>query len=366
MADPTVQQLFRKWRQGDAESGQDMAQKFSDWYYAITTIRVADKSGRQPLEQACQAFAQGIVSVTRPSSLVDWAHDLLERELQAIGRGLDAGTATGGDHPNALTKNRSPTSLLQQAVGHLDPAHAQLLAMAYDIDQDLAEVQAVGDAMGGLPFALLDARYALKRALHSAAKVPFSVLPEQADMDRAPISLYEAGRLASAGEIVELEKWLITDIDLCKDVAEFAAFVHALRGGALSGIGTSAAAPAPEPVAQAPAPTPPEASAPEPSAPEPSALDSQPGPFTADAANADLNDDEVPQDGLEEDDGFSLDLGELDEGDTLQPAPVGAEDAPAVPAKVGSWWRDVLWTAMFVFLAVVLLLGGAAILLRWG
>ena len=35
-------------------------------------------------------------------------------------------------------------------------------------------------------------------------------------------------------EIAELEKWLLSDIDLCKDIAEFSAFVHALRGGALA------------------------------------------------------------------------------------------------------------------------------------
>ena len=37
-ADVTVQQLFKKWRSGDAESGQSMAQRFSDWYYAIAAV----------------------------------------------------------------------------------------------------------------------------------------------------------------------------------------------------------------------------------------------------------------------------------------------------------------------------------------
>ena len=70
---PTVIQLFRKWRSGDESAGQEMAQKFSDWYYAISTIRVPGQEGRPPMEAACQSFAQGIITVTRPRALVDWA-----------------------------------------------------------------------------------------------------------------------------------------------------------------------------------------------------------------------------------------------------------------------------------------------------
>ena len=105
---------------------------------------------------------------------------------------------------------------------------------------------------------MLQARYALKRALKATQDVPFAVAPDEADMDRGPISLYEANRLASGKEVAELEKWLLSDIDLCKDIAEFSAFVHALRGGALS---AHAVAPPEEPVADA-EPQPPPVNAP--------------------------------------------------------------------------------------------------------
>jgi hypothetical protein len=253
MAEPSVQHLFRQWRGGDAEAGKVMAQKFSDWYYAVMTVRVADGSGREPLERACQGFAQGIVTVTRPSALVDWAHGLLEVQLQSIGRGLEAGPCSGGDYPNALTKKLSPTQLIQAAAQSMDPAQLRLLAHAFDRATPIETLEQIGDEMGGLPFAMLDARYALKRKIHSSAEIPFAVVPNESDMDRAPISLYEAGRLASADEVCSLEKWLLSDIDLCKDIAEFSAFVHALRGGALSAhLGTQ---PAPAPVA-APVPAP--------------------------------------------------------------------------------------------------------------
>ncbi len=344
MPDPTVQQLFRKWRHGDADSGQEMAQKFSDWYYAITTIRVEDKSGRQPLEKACKSFAQGIASVTRPSTLVDWAHDLLERELQAIGRGLDANKATGGDHPNVLTQNRSPTALIQQVAGQLEPAHAQLLSMAYNVDQSIDKVQALGDGLGGLPFALLEARYALKRALFQGAEVPFSVLPDAANMDRAPISLYEAGRLASAQEMAELEKWLLTDIDLCKDVAEFATFVHALRGGALSKVvpvdtKTPMAPTVPKAKAEAPKPQPEAAASDE-------SWSGQPDPFAAD--------EEGPQ-AAEPAAAFEVETKPDVADDTPAPAAVPAAPTAAASPKTTKkgGLKTIIATAFIVFIGIL-------------
>ena len=248
---PTVIQLFRRWRGGDEAAGQEMAQKFSDWYYAISTIRVPGQDGRPPMEAACQSFAQGIVTVTRPRALVDWAHDLLESELKSAGYGLDTNRPTGSDNPNAMTRNRSPVELIQNVAETVDPGLRRVLALAYDPTVPLPQVDAAADALGGTPFAMLQARYALKRALQSTQDIPFAVVPESADMDRAPISLYEAHRLASGQEICDLEKWLLSDIDLCKDIAEFSAFVHALRGGALQAWAEPVAEPVPEPPPQA-------------------------------------------------------------------------------------------------------------------
>ena len=273
----TVIQLFRKWRSGDEASGQEMAQRFSDWYYAISTIRVPGTVGRPPMEAACQSFAQGIVTVTRPRALVDWAHDLLERELGAAGYGLDASAPTGSDNPNAMTRNRSPTDLLQTVAATVDPDLLRVLALAYDTNTSIDDVDRAAEPLGGTPFAMLQARYALKRALKATQDVPFAVAPDKADMDRGPISLYEANRLASGKEVADLEKWLLSDIDLCKDIAEFSAFVHALRGGALA---AHAIAPAAE-VADT-APTPPPVSDSEPvSAPEPSQSDPIEAPIAA-------------------------------------------------------------------------------------
>lgn len=246
---PTVQQLFKQWRTDrDADAGQQMAQKFSDWYYAITAARLGDRVGREPLERACQSFAEGIVQVSRTSDLVDWAHALVVREMAAAG-----GRVPGGDFPNALTARRSPTELLGAARQALPAHQVQLLGMAFDPSVDMGRLEVAADAHGGVPHAILEARYALKRFLRDAAQVPLQVVPDRPDLDLAPLPLYEAARMRSSDEEAAFEKWLLTDIELCKDVAEFAAFAHALRGGAFRA--AAAGAPQPRPPIAPPQPS---------------------------------------------------------------------------------------------------------------
>ena len=245
-AEPTVQQLFKRWRSGDAEAGRAMAQKFTDWYYAITAVRLGDTGGRAPLQRACGGFAEGIVSVARSADLVDWAHDLVKREVEAAG-----GRIAGGDFPNALTTNRSPVSLLQQSRHSLSREQAELLHATYGGQAPVAELIELAERHAGWPHAVLESRYALKRWLRDHARINFSVVPDQPDLDRAPLPLYEAGRMNGPHEEDAFEKWLISDIDLCRDVAEFATFAHALRAGAFAG-------PHPEPASR-PAAAPPAA-----------------------------------------------------------------------------------------------------------
>ena len=52
----STKQLFNDWRQGDGEAGQAMAQRFADWYYAITTSRLGETRGREPCDNACQTL----------------------------------------------------------------------------------------------------------------------------------------------------------------------------------------------------------------------------------------------------------------------------------------------------------------------
>jgi hypothetical protein len=243
----SVEDLFKKWRGGDGEAGQAMAQKFTDWYYAVSASRLGDTQGRAPLQQACAAFAQGITTVTRSADLIDWSHEIIKREVDGAG-----GRIGGGDFPNALTGHRSPTALLEQIRSQLEPAQVALMHATYAPDMTLSDLTAMAEEHGGWPQAVLDARYATKRALRNIVRVNFAVVPDQPVLDRAPLPLYEAARLASRDEDAAFEKWLITELDLCRDVAEFATFGHALRAGAFKAPAIVASPPAP-----APAPAPP-------------------------------------------------------------------------------------------------------------
>jgi hypothetical protein len=224
-----VQDLFKHWRNGDADAGQIMARRFNDWYYAVATSRLGFTEARPALEQACAAFVEGISTVSRANDVVDWAHSVLSRYVHQ-----ESGRIAGGDFKNALTGDRSPVRLLQQVRPTLDNSHARLLCMAYSAevtDLDLEQAAEATDA--GWPMALLDARYALKRSLRDNLQVGFSVVPIQPDLDCAPLPLYESNRMSTGDEEALFEKWLITNEELCRDLAEFATFAHALRTGAM-------------------------------------------------------------------------------------------------------------------------------------
>lgn len=247
----STHQLFNQWRTGDAQAGQAMAQRFSDWYYAVTTCRLGEAHGRAPLHRACVRFQQGILSVGNATELTEWAHGIVAEEIKMAG-----GRVAGGDTPSALTQNRSPSDLLSEVALSLPPADMKLLAQVYDTTVAQEEVVRTAEALGGYPLAVLRARYAMKRALRDQAQVPFSVVPDEPRLDAAPLPLYEAGRMTSAVEEGGFEKWMLTDMVLCKDIAEFGVFAQALRAGALR-----RAPEAPEPAA-AVAPDAPPVSAP--------------------------------------------------------------------------------------------------------
>lgn len=252
IAGQTTQQLFNKWRSGDAQAGQVMAQRFSDWYYAISASRLGDRNCRTALERACQRFAQGVASVTEAKQLPIWAHGIIAEEIQAAG-----GRIGGGDHPNALTGQRSPTELLQQVAPHLTHQELRLLALSFDADATLSDVKSAADASGGYPLAVLQARYALKRALVNQCGVAFTEVPDKANLDWGPLPLYEGGRMSAGKEEQAFETWMLSDLKLCKDIAEFAAFALALRGGAYKEYQVEKAPePAPKPKSSAPAPAP--------------------------------------------------------------------------------------------------------------
>ena len=217
--------LFREWRGGDAMAGQVMAQRFADWYYAISTSRLGESRGRQPCEDACARFGEGIVNVSDARGLVPWAHDIVKEELAKAGNRI-----ADGNEPNAYTGNQAPKALLYLAREAL-PTELEILELTYGGKATPEQIDQVAAPLGGNPMGVLHARYAAKRWMRDNANVPFEVAPDKPILDRAPLPLYESDRMATPEEEVGFEHWMISDIDLCKDIAEFAHFAIALRGG---------------------------------------------------------------------------------------------------------------------------------------
>lgn len=221
----TTRQLFKEWRSGDAEAGNAMAQQVADWYYAIATSRLGEARGRGPCDDACQAFGAGIVEVTDSRKVVTWAHGLIAERVKASGS-----RAQDGNDPSAYTGKHRPKELLLKARAAL-PEEVRLLEVVYGADADRSQIDALSEPMGGNPLGILTARYRVKRWLRDSAGIGFEVAPEKPVLDRAPLPLYEADRMASTQEEAQFEEWMLSDLDLCKDIAEFAHFSIALRGG---------------------------------------------------------------------------------------------------------------------------------------
>ncbi len=221
--------LFKQWRGGDAAAGQQMARRFSDWYYAITVSRLGEFDGREPLKRSCDRFAREIVTLNNASRLMDWAQSIIQDELAAAG-----GRIPGGDFPNALTDRRSPSELLASAWNELPHEQLHLLAHAYDASYPLETLVEEAEAAGGYPIAVLRSRLELKRWLRDARGVPLAVVPEEPDLDCAPMPIYESGRMTTPVEEARFERWMLSRFELCRDVAEFAVFSLAIRAGALT------------------------------------------------------------------------------------------------------------------------------------
>lgn len=221
----STKQLFADWQKGDPQAGQVMAQRFADWYYAITTSRLGEARGRAPCDASCSKFSEGIGTVRDGRTLVGWAHDIVLKELAPMG-----GRATDGDEPNAFTADKHPKELLIRARNAL-PTEVKLLEASYGGRFSSEDVEKLSEALGGNPIGILRARYRVKQWLRDQEGVPFEVAPETPILDRAPLPLYESGRMATQQEEVNFEQWMVDDLDLCRDIAEFAHFSLALRGG---------------------------------------------------------------------------------------------------------------------------------------
>lgn len=234
----TAETLFHHWRRGDATAGKAMAQRFTDWYYAIAISRLGESQGETPFRSACASFSKGVVKVDDTRRLLGWAHNIARKQLHTQ---VDGGRISDGDLPNAFTRKKPPKALLASAREAL-PSQMDLLETTYGgriVPEDL--------------YSVLKARYEVKSWLRDHMDVPFKVTPRTVDADRVPLTLYEAGRLTGDSEDSRFELYMLNDQEICQDVAEFAHYAIALRGG------VGHAKPVPNQKTSTPAPRPPQA-----------------------------------------------------------------------------------------------------------
>lgn len=219
-----VTELFKQWRSGHLEAGQTLAQRVSDWFYAICSSRYGDELGLPVFQSASRKFGEGIVNVAHSTDLIPWAHGLLCSEIQKNGlnpTSANVASPYSGGHP--------PIDLLYAAKTAL-PSEVELLNAFFTRKPD-DEIEELAIHLGGMPGALLHARYTVKQWLKTEYQLPFGITPEKPNIDLFPLPMYEADRMASEGEVSGFEKWMLDNRDLCQDVAEFAPFSSALRAG---------------------------------------------------------------------------------------------------------------------------------------
>ncbi len=214
IATQSTETLFQNWRRGDASAGQAMAQRFTDWFFAISACRLGEGDGEPAFREACSAFSRGVGRVADARRLLGWAHGIVREQVYPV----DGGRRAAGDPPNAWTRKQPPRQLLLHARQAIPDVMA-LVEPGYR------------DGRTADPAALLHARYALKAWLKQRFEIPFRVLPERADADRAPLPFYESGHMADENEETHFELYMLTDMEVCQDVAEFAHYAIALRGG---------------------------------------------------------------------------------------------------------------------------------------
>ena len=210
MTTPT--ELYVQWRAGDPQAAHELARRFTDWYQAIAQARLGPDRAAGPFARACSRFQGGILSIRNPVDLVPWAHGLIAEELNR---------EEGAAPHEELPADRRAT--LEQALAALPGATRALLVAAYAPGS--GSLTALAAPLGGLPFALLEARDALKAALTARGErfPDAGVLP-----DHAPLPFYEAGR-ATPEESSAIEAWLLSDPVTCRDLVAFAPWALALR-----------------------------------------------------------------------------------------------------------------------------------------
>jgi len=211
-----IEELYLRWKLGNQAAGQMLANRFSQWFGAVITIRMGTTRGQQPLQNACARFSQDFGTVDTVEKIHLWAHSVLK------GAAPETGKPQNDDVPAEVA------TALRKAK-NLKPAPHPNLGDLYNF---YAGSMPSEQASSIAPKDLLAARYALKRQLKDKYGIPFTVTPQRAiNPDARPLPWYEARRFEYPEEGTRFETWLLNQNDLCVDLWEFAPYANCLRVG---------------------------------------------------------------------------------------------------------------------------------------
>ena len=232
MEDLPVEQLYKDYftRKSDKSVIEVLSSRLETWYRALSICKLGGVAYNGPFEKACTDLSSSIgqLNLQKARQFVPVAHSILQTQIQISPKPEFV------DYTNPMRKNKQPLELLEAVWKNLSESDQKLLVHAYGTSESLENLKKTGHFPDGIAFALLKARYALKKQLQSQEQISFSFLDDIKDRDLAPLPLYEAKTLKSKNGEDAFEYWLADAPNICIDLIEFAPFAESMRNGALT------------------------------------------------------------------------------------------------------------------------------------
>ena len=232
MEDLPVEHLYKDYinSSNDKNVIEILSSRLETWYRALSMCKLGGIEYNVPFEKACTDLSSSIgqLNLQKARLFVPVAHSILQKQVQNVP------IPKFVDYTNPMLKNKQPLELLEAVWPQISEGDQKLLTHAYGNADSLENLKKTGHFPDGIAFALLKARYALKKQLQVQEKIAFSFLEDVKDRDLSPLPLYEAKALKSSQEEFAFECWLADAPNICIDLIEFAPFAESMRNGALT------------------------------------------------------------------------------------------------------------------------------------
>jgi hypothetical protein len=232
-SEPSVQQLYRKWREQNDDAVDDLAHRFDLWFEALSRFYYGRDFGISK-NNACVKFSEEFSTVAKSTDLIPFAYTKVTSHIHPTGFPLHRPKVNRelNDKLGVIPEDQYHVTLIKKVFDQLPSNDQEILRIIYQQEQDLSSTlidsedlddnQKVDFAYQGLL-----ARENLKKLLEQNEEINFSTHFDGRDI--SPLPLYEGSKLTSEEEVERFERWLLTSTSLCQDLIEFTPYAHALR-----------------------------------------------------------------------------------------------------------------------------------------